>query len=200
MARIHIPYGVSGVTDLYCRFRDGDGKYRLGSTGAYETYSAVNIALYGADTGSGTPYHVVVEDGATGDYYVEIPDATARTWSAYLQAGAAPLESDVEVAADRIGLDATAAAQSQAAAAEAIAAAEPIDANATQLAGQPVNAAAPVTFPGSVASEATLGKIAPRLIGTLSGAGTGTEICVYGGTTVTYTVDGSGNITNVAFS
>jgi len=45
-----------------------------------------------------------------------------------------------------------------------------------------------------------LAKLSPRLIGTLSGAGTGTEICIYSGTTVTYTVDDDGNITNVAFS
>jgi hypothetical protein len=51
-----------------------------------------------------------------------------------------------------------------------------------------------------VAKEATLGKVAPRLIGTLSGAGTGTEICVYAGVTATYTVDEDGNITNVAFT
>jgi len=50
------------------------------------------------------------------------------------------------------------------------------------------------------AANTVLSKIAPRLVGTLSGAGTGTEICVYSGTTVTYTVDNSGNITNVAFS
>jgi len=49
-------------------------------------------------------------------------------------------------------------------------------------------------------ANTTLGKIAPRLIGTLSGAGTGTEVCVYSGTTVTYTVDEDGNISNVAFS
>lgn len=45
-----------------------------------------------------------------------------------------------------------------------------------------------------------LDKMAPRLIGTLSGAGTGTEICIYSGVTATYTVDASGNITNVTFS
>jgi hypothetical protein len=48
--------------------------------------------------------------------------------------------------------------------------------------------------------DTLLDKLAPRFIGTLSGAGTGTEICVYGGVTVTYTVDGSGNISNVVFS
>jgi len=123
MAReIHIPYGVVGSADVYLRFRNASGQYRRGDTGAYEAWNAGNIALYGADTGSGTPYHVASEDGSTGDYFADLPDATARGWSAYLQAGAAPSADggvDVEIAADRIGIDATAAAQVNAAADQA---------------------------------------------------------------------------------
>lgn len=48
--------------------------------------------------------------------------------------------------------------------------------------------------------DALLDKFAPRLIGTLSGAGDGTEICAYGGVTATYTVDSEGNISAVEFS
>lgn len=149
MAReIHIPYGVTGSADVYLRFRNASGQYRRGDTGAYETYNAVNIALYGADAGSVTPYYVATEDGATGDYFADLPDVTARTWSAYLQAGAAPLESDVEIAADSLGV------------------------NTTQLAGQLVNAAAPVTFPASVgdATAANQTTILARL-GAWTGSG-----------------------------
>jgi hypothetical protein len=114
MAReIHIPYGVVGSADVYLRFRDASGKYRRGDTGAYESWNAANIALYGADTGSGVPYHVAAEDGSTGDYFADLPDATARTWSAYVQAGATPSADggvDVEIAADEIVQGAAAAA------------------------------------------------------------------------------------------
>jgi len=73
---------------------------------------------------------------------------------------------------------------------------EGVDAtDALESAAAAANAAA-----GLDTAAETVAKIAPRLIGTLSGAGKGTEICVYGGTTVTYTVDSSGNITNVVFS
>lgn len=45
-----------------------------------------------------------------------------------------------------------------------------------------------------------LAYIAPPLIGTVDDAGTGTETYVYGGVTVTYTVDEDGNRTNVAIT
>lgn len=48
--------------------------------------------------------------------------------------------------------------------------------------------------------DALLDKFAPRLIGTLEDAGTGTEVCAYGGVTATYTVDSEGNISAVEFS
>lgn len=133
MAReIHIPYGVTGSADLYLRFRNASGQYRRGDTGAYESFNAANIALYGADAATVPPYHVATEDGSTGDYFADLPDATVRTWSAYLQAGAAPSADgsvDVEIAADQIGV------------------------NVTQLAGQPVNAVAAVTFPASIGTS-----------------------------------------------
>jgi hypothetical protein len=72
----------------------------------------------------------------------------------------------------------------------------------SRLTAEQVNAEvdAGISDAGLDTAAETVAKIAPRLIGTLSGAGTGTEICVYSGTTVTYTVDSSGNIANVVFS
>jgi len=48
--------------------------------------------------------------------------------------------------------------------------------------------------------DTLLDKMAPALIGTVTGAGTGTEVFVYGDITVTYTVDEDGNRSEVAFS
>ena len=51
-----------------------------------------------------------------------------------------------------------------------------------------------------VTIDALLDKMAPLLIGTVTGAGTGTEVFVYGGVTATVTVDASGNVSSVVFS
>ena len=57
------------------------------------------------------------------------------------------------------------------------------------------------TIPATITTiDTLLDKMAPALIGTVTGAGTGTEVFVYGGVTATYTVDASGNRTEVAFS
>jgi len=45
-----------------------------------------------------------------------------------------------------------------------------------------------------------LDKFAPALIGTVTGAGTGTEVFVYGGVTMTVVVDNDGNRSSVVFS
>jgi len=43
-------------------------------------------------------------------------------------------------------------------------------------------------------------RLAPLLVGNVTGAGTGTEVYSYGGVTVTVTVDVDGNVSNVVFS
>ncbi len=126
--KIHIPYGIVDEESIYLRFRDAAGQYRRGDTGLYEPWDADHIALYGADAGSTTPYHVATEDGSSGDYFADLPDAVARGWSAYLQAGASPSAAgdvDIEIVAGQIGIDPTAATQIQAATAAALAAYDP---------------------------------------------------------------------------
>lgn len=57
------------------------------------------------------------------------------------------------------------------------------------------------TIPATITTiDTLLDKMAPAVIGTVTGAGTGTEVFVYGGVTVTYTVDANGNRSNVVFS
>ena len=48
--------------------------------------------------------------------------------------------------------------------------------------------------------DSLLQRIAPMLIGDVSGAGTGTEVYAYGGVTATVTVTSAGNVTSVVFS
>ena len=57
------------------------------------------------------------------------------------------------------------------------------------------------TIPATITTiDTLLDRMAPALIGTVTGAGTGTEVFVYGGVTATYTVDEDGNRSEVAFS
>lgn len=99
MAReIYVPLGDSGNANLYFRRRNAAGQYWRGDTSVYETFSAANLALYGADAGSATPYNVLTEDGSTGDYFGDDPTTGTGTWTAYEQAGAAPAASDDAVA------------------------------------------------------------------------------------------------------
>jgi hypothetical protein len=149
MAReIYVPFGSTGNADLYFRRRNAAGQYWRGDTSVYESYNAANIALYGADAGSGSPYNVLAEDGATGDYFGTDPGTGAGTWTAYEQAGAAPLASDVAVAVGETGIDAIAAAQSQTAAAAAITAAG----LATASAVASVKTDTGTTIPGLIAA------------------------------------------------
>lgn len=48
--------------------------------------------------------------------------------------------------------------------------------------------------------DSLLQRVAPMLIGHVSGAGTGTEVYEYGGVTATVTVTATGNVTSVVFS
>jgi hypothetical protein len=48
--------------------------------------------------------------------------------------------------------------------------------------------------------DSLLQRMAPMLIGDVSGAGTGTEIYAYGGVTATVTVTSAGTVTSVVFS
>ena len=48
--------------------------------------------------------------------------------------------------------------------------------------------------------DTLLDRIAPLLVGNVTGAGTGTEVYSYGGVTATVTVDVDGNVSNVVFS
>jgi len=57
------------------------------------------------------------------------------------------------------------------------------------------------TIPATITTiDTLLDRMAPALIGTVTGAGTGTEVFVYGGVTATYTVDEDGNRSEVSFS
>lgn len=95
MAReIYVPLGETGNESLYFRRRNAAGQYWRGDTSVYEAFNAANIALYGADADSATPYNALTEDGTTGDYFGNDPTSGTGTWTAYEQAGAAPAESD----------------------------------------------------------------------------------------------------------
>lgn len=94
---IYVPLD-SGNSNLYFRRRNAAGQYWRGDTSAFELYNAANIALYGADADSSTPYNELTEDGSTGDYFGDDPASGDGTWTAYEQAGASPAESDVAVA------------------------------------------------------------------------------------------------------
>jgi hypothetical protein len=48
--------------------------------------------------------------------------------------------------------------------------------------------------------DTLIDRLAPLLVGNVTGAGTGTEVYSYGGVTVTVTVDSSGNVSSVVFS
>jgi len=48
--------------------------------------------------------------------------------------------------------------------------------------------------------DTLIDRLAPLLVGNVTGAGTGTEVYSYGGITVTVTVDSSGNVSAVVFS
>jgi len=62
-------------------------------------------------------------------------------------------------------------------------------------------AANQTTIEGKIDTVDTLlDKMAPPIIGTIDDAGTGTETYVFGGVTVTYTVDEDGNRSEVGFS
>jgi len=92
-----IPNLTTTGADYYARFVDATGQYWRGDTSAWEAYSAVNIALYGADAGSGTPYNQATEVGGTGDFTIDIPSAFAAgsyKCLVYEQSGANPVEGD----------------------------------------------------------------------------------------------------------
>jgi hypothetical protein len=95
---IYVPLGDSGNANLYFRRRNAAGQYLRGDTKVYEDFNPTNLALYGADAGSGTPYNVLGEDGSTGDYFGDDPTSGTGTWTAYEQAGAAPAQTDDAVA------------------------------------------------------------------------------------------------------
>lgn len=95
---IYVPLGDSGNANLYFRRRNAAGQYWRCDTEVYEDFNPANIALYGADAGSGTPYNVLAEDGSTGDYFGDDPASGTGTWTAYEQAGATPAQTDDAVA------------------------------------------------------------------------------------------------------
>ncbi len=91
---------VTGVADYYFRLRNAAGSYWNNSSAAFETYNASNIALYGADTGSGTPYNVMTEVGATGAFLGSLhASVVAGEYQAEVceQAGTSPVEGDTVV-------------------------------------------------------------------------------------------------------
>lgn len=71
-----------------------------------------------------------------------------------------------------------------------------------------ISTAVVTTIPGTITTLTTnvgtidtlLDKFAPLIIGTVSGAGTASEVFVYGGITATVVADASGNRTSVTFS
>jgi len=193
---IQLPLGTPGVATLYFRRLNAAGLYWRCDTSVYESFNAANIAAYGAATGSGTPYNVLTEDGSTTVYFGDDPTSGDGSWLAYEQAGAEPhAVNDVLVGSGDFSAYQT--GDSYAYLADNLGA---HGANATEAGGTGDQLTGIASATNMAAANTVLSKIAPRLVGTLSGAGTGTEICVYSGTTVTYTVDNSGNITNVAFS
>jgi hypothetical protein len=70
--------------------------------------------------------------------------------------------------------------------------------------GATLTACATATGFATAANLATLDtlvdRMAPLLVGTVTGAGTGTEVYVYGGVTATVTVDEDGNVSDVTFT
>lgn len=188
---VYVPYGTTGSLDLYFRRRNAAGLYWRGDTSVYEAYNAANIALYGADAGSGVPYNAITEDGATGDYFGDDPTSGAGTWTAYEQVGAAPLASDVAVATGEF---------LQAAAAAAITAVN-LDHVAGTATGIPALPAGTyladiledtgTTLPTAIAAVPTAGEIDTQLSGTHgagawginAGVGTGTRAVAFTVTT-----------------
>ncbi len=108
MAReLYAPLGETGLTKLYARRLNAAGQYWRGDTSAYESFNAENIALYGADAGSGTPYNVMSEDGATGNYWGTDPTSGLGVYEVYEQAGAEPAEADELRSVGTIGVNVT---------------------------------------------------------------------------------------------
>lgn len=94
---------ATGNVDYYFRLRDSAGQYWNNLTSAFETYLAANIAKYGADVGSATPYNVMTELGTTGSFTGDVPaSAGVYQYEVVEQAGAAPLESDTIIAAGTV--------------------------------------------------------------------------------------------------
>jgi len=91
-----IPNLTAGGVDYYARFVNAIGQYWRGDTSAWETYDAGNVALYGADAGSGSPYNAATEVGATGDFTIDVPGLAAGSYKClvYQQAGAEPAQDD----------------------------------------------------------------------------------------------------------
>lgn len=75
-----------------------------------------------------------------------------------------------------------------------------LGANATEAGGTGDHLTALATAASITTLDTLVDKLAPIIIGTVTGAGTGTEVFVYGGVTATVTVDEDGNRSVVAFT
>lgn len=99
-----------GSLDYYARYVDSQGRYWRADTAVWEAYNAANLALYGADAGSGTPYHAGTEDGATGTCAFPVPAFAAGAYTAlvYEQLGFEPAEADELAGAGSVEWDGSA--------------------------------------------------------------------------------------------
>lgn len=176
MASFNVNIGVTGQTIKALRRKYSDRGYVW--TGAdYVAVSGLSDAEYLAAMTSLTA--ISTSQNATGSYVLTVSDATEREWIEFYANPTAITDvpfavQDYEPRTDLNTIDGI------------------VDAILVDTG---------TTLPAAIATlDALIDKFAPRQIGTLSGAGTGTEVATYGGVTATYTVDSEGNISAVEFS